>query len=51
MNVKDFLEIQPNVSNQIQSVEMCAKKEKKNNKRKKKKICYAMLYVGVCLSV
>ena len=48
MNVKYFLEIQPNVSNQIQSAEMCAKKEKNNNKRKKKRyamLCYMSVFV------
>ena len=57
--MKDVLKIQPNVSNQIQSARMYAKKrkikKKKTNKQKKKqktkrKVCYAMLCY-VCLSV
>ena len=48
MNVKDVLKIQPNVSNQTQSVQMCAKRKKNNNSNKKR---YAMLYyVSVYLS-
>ena len=53
MNVKYVIKIQPNISNQIQSGEMCAKKNNnKSNKKKRKKACYTMLCVlCVCLSV
>ena len=58
--MKDVLKIQPNVSNQIQSARMYAKKrkikkKKQTNKKKNKKqkgkyamLCYAM---SVCLFV